>query len=91
MQFRSRRPRTARHFLALAIVVATLLLGLWPVVALFNSTELFLGMPLLMTWSIVVIGLTTGAMLLVNALGVHGTDEVPAVHAGGDTQGAEAS
>lgn len=76
MQFRSRRPRTATHYLAIAVVVVTLLLGLWPVVALFNGTELAFGMPMLMTWSIVVVVLTSVAMIIVNALHVHGTDEV---------------
>jgi hypothetical protein len=89
MQFRTRRPRAARHWLAIAVVVVTLLLGLWPTVALFNTEQLIFGLPALVTWSVIVTVLTSAAMVIVNALKVHGTDEVPALGCNDDAQEVE--
>lgn len=84
MQFRTRRPRTARHWLAIAVVVVTMLLGLWPAIVLFDTEQLIFGLPALVTWSVIVTVLTSVAMVIVNALGVHGTDEIPALPEPGD-------
>lgn len=68
MDMSLRLPKTAKAWTGLGIVVATLLLGIWPVIALFNKPILVLGMPLIMVWSAAMLVITTIAMVLLNVL-----------------------
>lgn len=68
MNMRVRWPRSGRGWLSLAIVIAVVIVGIWPIIALFNSPALILGVPVLLLWSIVILFLTTAAMVAVNLL-----------------------
>lgn len=68
MNMRIRWPRTARGWLCFAIIMAVVVVGLWPIIALFNSPTLVLGVPLLLFWSVVILFLTTAAMVIVNII-----------------------
>lgn len=62
-------PKSKKGWLSLSLVVLTLLLGIWPVIHLFNQEILIFGMPLLMLWSIIIIFITTAVMVIVNKIG----------------------
>ncbi|SOC40770.1 hypothetical protein SAMN05878391_1109 [Salinicoccus kekensis] len=62
-------PKTKKGWVSLGLVVFTLLLGIWPVIHLFNQDILIFGMPLLMLWSIVIIIMTTSVMMIINKIG----------------------
>ncbi|MCK1803407.1 hypothetical protein MTQ12_10165 [Brevibacterium sp. R8603A2] len=66
MNMKVRWPRTGRGWISFAIIMAVVIVGLWPIVALFNHAGLVLGVPALVFWSIVILFLTTGAMVVVN-------------------------
>lgn len=68
MDMRFRGPRTARGWISLGIILVVLIIGLWPVIALFNTTALPLGIPALMLWSIFILFATTAAMVIINAI-----------------------
>jgi len=62
-------PKSKKGWLSLGLVILTLLLGIWPVIHLFNQEILIFGMPLLMLWSIIIIFITTAVMVIVNKIG----------------------
>lgn len=66
MNMKVRWPKSGRGWLSLAIVCAVLIVGLWPIIALFNSPALVFGLPVLLVWSIVILFLTTAAMVAIN-------------------------
>ena len=68
MDMRFRTPTTARGWLSLGVIGIALLLGIWPVIPLFNQNVLVLGLPLILVWSIAMLGITTIAMILVNRI-----------------------
>ena len=68
MNMKVRWPKTGRGWLSLAIIMAVVVVGLWPIVTLFNSPVLILGVPALLFWSIVILFLTTAAMVAVNLI-----------------------
>ena len=68
MDMRFRTPTTARGWLSLGVIGIALLLGIWPVIPLFNQNVLVLGLPLILVWSVAMLGITTVAMILVNRI-----------------------
>ena len=68
MDMRLLMPTTARGWVSLGIIVLAILLGIWPVIPLFDRDVLVAGLPLLMVWSIAMLGITTLAMVLVNRI-----------------------
>lgn len=68
MDMRFRTPTTARGWLSLGVILVALLLGIWPVISLFNRNVLVLGLPLLLVWTVAMLGITTIAMILVNRI-----------------------
>ena len=68
MDMRFRTPTTARGWLSLGVIGIALLLGIWPVIPLFNQNVLVLGLPLILVWSIAMLGITTIAMIVVNRI-----------------------
>lgn len=68
MDMRLRTPRTARGWISLSIIVVVILAGIWPIIPLFNTDTLIFGMPLLMVWAIVILFISTAAMVIVNRL-----------------------
>jgi len=49
-------------------VVGVIVIGLWPVIPLFNSDTIIFGMPVLMVWSVVIVILTTLVMAVCNLI-----------------------
>lgn len=68
MDMRFRTPRTTRGWVSLGIIVVVLLLGTWPVIALFDTNSLLFGIPVLMVWSIAILFIATAAMMIINRL-----------------------
>lgn len=68
MDMRFRAPTTTGGWVSLGIIVVSLILGVWPVVVLFDVNVLVLGMPLLMIWSIAILFITTIAMVIINQI-----------------------
>lgn len=66
-----RTPKTNKGWFGLVAIVGIVLLGSWPVIPLLNKQELLFGMPILMVWSVVLIVLTTGMLMLLNKMGVN--------------------
>lgn len=85
MDMRFRSPTTAAGWVSVGIVAAVLILGIWPVVALFNHPTLVFGLPVLMVWSIAILFISTFAMVIINVItGDRGDDDPldPDSHAG---------
>ena len=68
MDMRFRAPTTAKGWESLGIVAAVLIIGIWPVITLFNQNTLVFGLPLLMVWSIAMLFITTLAMVIINII-----------------------
>lgn len=68
MDMRFRTPTSAGGWVSLGIVAVVIVLGIWPVVVLFDRNVLVLGMPLLMVWSIAILFITTIAMVIINRI-----------------------
>ncbi|CAM4270405.1 DUF3311 domain-containing protein [Lacicoccus alkaliphilus] len=62
-------PKTKKGWISLGLVIFTLLIGIWPIIHLFNQEILIFGMPLLMFWSIIIIIVTTSVMVIINKIG----------------------
>lgn len=62
-------PKTGKGWLSVALIASVILLGSWPVIHLFNKEIIFLGMPLLMLWSVIIIFLTVFAMVFIDKIG----------------------
>ena len=50
------------------LVVGVIVIGVWPVIPLFNSDTIIFGMPVLMVWSVVIVILTTLVMAACNLI-----------------------
>jgi len=68
MDMRLRTPRTTKGWISIGIIAFVILIGVWPVVPLFNANTLVLGVPLLMVWSVAILFITTAAMVIINRL-----------------------
>lgn len=68
MDMRFRTPRTTKGWVSVGIIVFVILIGVWPVIPLFNANTLVLGVPLLMVWSVAILFITTAAMVIINRL-----------------------
>lgn len=66
-----RTPKTNKGWFGLAAILTIVLLGSWPVIPLLNKETILFGMPVLMVWSIVLIILTTGTLMVLNKMGVN--------------------
>ncbi|HWO78519.1 MAG TPA: hypothetical protein VNM69_21860 [Bacillus sp. (in: firmicutes)] len=64
-----KRPKSAKEWLSFSLIVFVILLGSWPVIPIFNKEVIVFGMPLIMTWSVFIIFLTTFIMWLINRIG----------------------
>lgn len=63
-------PKTAKGWFSLLLIIFTVFVGGWPIIPIVNKPTLFLGMPLIMVWSVFIIFLTTFSMWLINKIGV---------------------
>lgn len=63
-----RWPNSARKWVCVGLVVGVIVIGVWPVIPLFNSDTIIFGMPVLMVWSVVIVFLTTAAMVACNLI-----------------------
>lgn len=68
MDMRFRTPRTSKGWISIGIIVLVLLIGVWPIIPLFDANILVFGVPLLMVWSIAILFITTAAMVIINRL-----------------------
>lgn len=68
MNMKFRWPSTKRGWLCLGIIIGVILIGIWPIIPLFNQEILVLGLPLLMVWSIAILFITTAAMVTINLI-----------------------
>ncbi|EMR06205.1 hypothetical protein C772_01850 [Bhargavaea cecembensis DSE10] len=66
-----RTPKTHKGWIGLFAILTIVLLGSWPVIPLLNHTTIIFGMPILMVWSILLIFLTTGILMILNKMGVN--------------------
>ncbi|KZE36876.1 hypothetical protein AV656_13930 [Bhargavaea cecembensis] len=64
-------PKTYKGWIGLFAILTIVLLGSWPVIPLLNHETIVFGMPILMTWSVILIFLTTGILMLLNKMGVN--------------------
>ncbi|ASN04450.1 hypothetical protein [Virgibacillus necropolis] len=64
-----RLPNTGKGWISLGLIIFVILLGSWPVIPLLNNETIILGMPILMTWSVIIIFLTTFIMWFINKIG----------------------
>ena len=62
-------PKTNKGWFSLGLVLFAIFLGGWPVIPLLNHETILFGMPILMTWSIVLIFLVTFTMWFINKIG----------------------
>jgi len=69
MKAKFKLPKTSKGWLALAVIFIIVLLGSWPVIPLLNNDAIVLGMPILMTWSVMLIFLTTAVLWGINKIG----------------------
>jgi len=68
MNMSFRTPRTTRGWISLAIVVVVVLIGVWPIIVVFDTNSLLFGVPVLMAWSIAILFITTSAMMIINRI-----------------------
>ncbi|WP_096438651.1 hypothetical protein [Alteribacter populi] len=61
-------PKTGKEWLSLSLIVFVIILGSWPVIPLINNEMIVFGMPILMTWSILIIFLTTFILWFINKI-----------------------
>lgn len=61
-------PKTGKGWLGLSLVIIDLIIGCGPFILLLNNESIVLGMPILMTWSIVIILFTTFILLFLNKM-----------------------
>ncbi|MBM7587408.1 hypothetical protein JOC86_003981 [Bacillus pakistanensis] len=66
-----RLPKTKLGWIFLSLIIVNVLLGSWPVIVLFNSDMLILGLPVIIFWSYVIVFTTTSIMWLASRMGVH--------------------
>ncbi|MET3575492.1 hypothetical protein ACFFIY_02055 [Bhargavaea ullalensis] len=64
-------PKSGKGWFGLLGLFVIVLLGGWPIIPLLNNDLIILGMPTLMAWSILLIILTTGLLILLNKMGVN--------------------
>lgn len=69
MKIKFKYPKTKKGWFSVGLIVIVIALGSWPIIHLFNKNIIILGMPLLMVWSIVLIILTTLAMIIIDKIG----------------------
>lgn len=62
-------PNKAKGWFSLGLIVFVIILGSWPVIPLLNNETIILGMPILMTWSVFIILLTTFIMWFITKIG----------------------
>ncbi|MCM3088312.1 hypothetical protein [Bhargavaea ginsengi] len=66
-----RTPKTYKGWIGLFSILIIVLLGSWPVIPLLNHETILFGMPILMVWSVILIFLTTGTLIVLNKMGVN--------------------
>ncbi|TRM12049.1 hypothetical protein FH966_10345 [Lentibacillus cibarius] len=64
-----KHPNTKKGWFSVCLIAFVIALGSWSIINLFNKEIIVLGMPLLMVWSIVLILLTTFAMIIIDKIG----------------------
>lgn len=64
-----KHPKTGKGWFSLGLLVFVIMLGSWPIIPFFNKEIIAFGMPLLMTWSVILIIFTSFAMWLINKIG----------------------
>lgn len=62
-------PNKGKGWISLGLIVFVIILGSWPVIPLLNNETIILGMPILMTWSVFIIFLTTFIMWFITKIG----------------------
>lgn len=62
-------PKTGKGWFSVILIFIVIILGIWPVINIFNKEVIFFGMPLLMFWSVVLIFLTTIVMIFIDYIG----------------------
>ncbi|GGC76355.1 hypothetical protein GCM10007216_03630 [Thalassobacillus devorans] len=62
-------PKTGKGWFSLGLILVVIMLGSWPVIPLVNNETIILGMPILMTLSVVIIFVTTFTLILINKIG----------------------
>ena len=68
MKMGIRWPDSARKWVCFGLVFGVIVIGVWPVIPLFNSDTIIFGMPVLMVWSVVIVILTTAVMAACNLI-----------------------
>lgn len=61
-------PKTGKGWFGLSLIIFDLIIGCWPIILLFNKKTIVFGMPIMMTWSILVIIFTTLTLLVLNKM-----------------------
>jgi hypothetical protein len=71
MKAKIRLPKTRLGWTFFVLFIFNVLIGIWPIVPLFNQNAIVLGLPLLMLWSYLIIFTTTFLMWLSSKMGVN--------------------
>lgn len=71
MKAKFRIPKTNKGWFGLVVISTIVILGIWPVISFFNQELIFLGLPLIMVWSVGLIVITSGTLMVLNKMGVN--------------------